>query len=61
MLREYATDNDHTHRALWDAGAEARTDTPARPEMYNIGTPIDEYGNDDFLTQIRIRVSPERN
>ena len=49
MLREYATDNDLIHRALWDAGAEARTDTPAQPEMYNIGTPIEEYGNDDFF------------
>ena len=48
MLREYATDNDLTHRALWDAGAGA-TDTPAQPEMYNIGTPIEEYGNDDFF------------
>ena len=48
MLREYATDNDLTHRALWNAGAGA-TDTPARPEMYNIGTPIEEYGNDDFF------------
>ena len=48
MLREYATDNDLTHRALWDAGAGA-TDTPARPEMYNIGTPIEEYGNDEFF------------
>ena len=49
MLREYATDNDLTHRALWDAGAEGGTDTPAQPEMYNIGTPIEEYGNDDFF------------
>ena len=61
MLREYATDNDLTHRALWDAGAEGElrspsglrpdgiTDTPAQPEMYNIGTPIEEYGNDDFF------------
>ena len=61
MLREYATDNDLTHRALWDAGAEGElrspsglrpdgiTDTSARPEMYNIGTPIEEYGNDDFF------------
>ena len=48
MLREYATDNDLTHRALWDAGAGA-TDTPAQPEMYNIGTPIEEYGNDEFF------------
>ena len=48
-LREYATDNDLTHRALWDAGAEGGTDTPAQPEMYNIGTPIEEYGNDDFF------------
>ena len=40
MLREYATDNDLTHRELRDAGAEARTDTPAQPEMYNIGTPM---------------------
>ena len=48
MLREYATDNDLTHRALWDAGAGA-TDTPTQPEMYNIGTPIEEYGNDDFF------------
>ena len=49
MLREYATDNDLTHRALWDAGAEGGTDTPAQPEMYNIGTPIEEYGSDDFF------------
>ena len=48
MLREYATDNDLTHRALWDAGAGA-TDTPAQPEMYNIGTPIEEYGNDEYF------------
>ena len=48
MLREYATDNDLTHRALWDAGAGA-TDTPAQPEMCNIGTPIEEYGNDEFF------------
>ena len=48
MLREYATDNDLTHRALWDAGAGA-TDTPAQPEMNNIGTPIEEYGNDEFF------------
>ena len=41
MLREYATDNKLTNRALWDAGAQARTDTPARPEMYVIGTPIE--------------------
>ena len=49
MLREYATDNDLTHRALCNAGAEGGTDTPARPEMYNIGTPIEEYGNDEFF------------
>ena len=49
MLREYATDNDRTHRALWDAGAEGATDTPAQPEMYNIGTPIEEYGTDEFF------------
>ena len=48
ILREYATDNDLTHRALWDAGAEA-TDTPAQSEMYNIATPIEEYGNDEFF------------
>ena len=60
MLREYATDNDLTHRALWGAGAGA-TDIPAQPEMYNIGTPIEEYGNDEFLTQMKIRASPERN
>ena len=45
MLREYATDNDLTHRALWDAGAEGSTETPRRPEMYNIGTPIEQFDN----------------
>ena len=45
MLREYATDNDLTHRALWDAGAEGSTETPRRPEMYNIGRPIEQFDN----------------
>ena len=45
MLREYATDNDLTHRALWDAGAEGSTETPRSPEMYNIGTPIEQFDN----------------
>ena len=57
MLREYATDNDLTHRALWDAGAGA-TDTPAQPEMYNIGTPIEEYGNDEFFDTEDARDEP---
>ena len=43
MLREYATDNDLTHRALWAAGAEGSTETPRRPEMYNIGTPLEQF------------------
>ena len=51
MLREYATDNDLTHRALWDAGASARADSPTGPEMFNIGSvePSEQYGNDDFF------------
>ena len=57
MLRDYATDNDLTHRALWDAGAGA-TDTPAQPEMYNIGTPIEEYGNDEFFDTEDARDEP---
>ena len=57
MLREYATDNDLTHRALGDAGAGA-TDTPAQPEMYNIGTPIEEYGNDEFFDTEDARDEP---
>ena len=57
MLREYATDNDLTHRALWDAGAGA-TDTPVQPEMYNIGTPIEEYGTDEFFDTEDARDEP---
>ena len=51
MLREYATDNDLTHRALWDAGASARADSPTRPQMFNIGSdePAEQYGNDEFF------------
>ena len=51
MLREYATDNDLTHRALWDAGASARADSPTRPQMLNIGSdePAEQYGNDEFF------------
>ena len=51
MLREYATDNDLTLPALWDAGASARADSPTGPEMFNIGSvePSEQYGNDDFF------------
>ena len=51
MLRGYATDNDLTHRALWDAGASARADSPTRPQMLNIGSdePAEQYGNDEFF------------
>ena len=51
MLREYATDNDLTHRALWDAGASSRADSPTRPQMFNIGSEelMEQYGNDEFF------------
>ena len=63
MLREYATDNDLTHRALWDAGASARADSPTRPQMLNIGSdePAEQYGNDEFLTQTKIQVLHEHS
>ena len=46
MMRQYASDNDMTHRALWDVGAGAGG---RDVEMFNIGTPtsfLDEFGND---------------
>ena len=46
MMRQYATDNNMTHRALWDVGAGAGG---RDVEMFNIGTPtsfFDEFGND---------------
>ena len=57
MLREYATDNDLTHRALWDAGASARADSPTRPQMFHIGSeePAEQYGNDEFIDRRRYK------
>ena len=64
MLREYDTNNDLTHRALRDAGASARADSPTRPQMFNIGSdePAEQYGNDKFfLTQTKIQVLHEHH
>ena len=48
MLREYASDNDLTHRGvLWDVGAGGSDTPPPLPERYNIGTPIEVYGDMD--------------
>ena len=38
MLREYASDNDVTHRALFTQRDRPEPEQPRSPEMYNIGT-----------------------
>ena len=42
MLREYATDNELTHRSLFTQNDRPEPDQPRSPEMYNIGTDQDD-------------------
>ena len=58
MLREYASDNGMTHRALFTEHDRPEPEQPRSPEMFNIATDadtnsvIEEYGTPQQLFEI---------